>query len=114
MFGTVMKMIGTFLLVALGLILFRSTGVKEAGMILYKIATDWGGLFVDYKSLINGILCLFILFFKDFKDEYMPQKQIFYGGIFERYRYELTVSVYIILIVFFGVFDGNQFIYFKF
>jgi len=113
-FKSVMKMTGTFLLVALGLILFRSAGIREAGIVLYKIATDWGSLFVDYKSLINGILCLLILFLKDFKDEYRPDKQLFYSGIFERYRYELTVSAYIILILFFGVFDSNQFIYFKF
>lgn len=114
MFNSVLKMAGTFLLVAFGLILFRSAGLKEAGMIISRIAGHWGSLFVDYKTLINGLLCMFILFFKDFKDEYFPEKQVFSSGIFQQYRYELTVSVYIILILFFGVFDGNQFIYFKF
>jgi D-alanyl-lipoteichoic acid acyltransferase DltB (MBOAT superfamily) len=114
MFGSVLKMVGTFLLVAFGLILFRSTSLSEAGMIMYKIANNWGALFIDYKTLINGILCMLILFCKDFRDEYMPDKHIFPTGIINRYRYELTVSVYILLILFFGVFDGSQFIYFKF
>lgn len=112
--ATALKMVGTFLLVALGLILFRSTSLGEAGMIISKIALNWGGLFIDYTTLINGLLCMFILFCKDFRDEFLPNKQIFSKGFLLQYRYELTVATYIILIIFFGVFDGNQFIYFKF
>ncbi|MBB5440356.1 D-alanyl-lipoteichoic acid acyltransferase DltB (MBOAT superfamily) [Pedobacter sp. AK017] len=113
-FSSSLKMLGTFLLVALGLILFRSASLNEVGMILYKIAGNWGSLFVDFKSLINGILCMIILFCKDFRDEFFPDKQAFSTGVFHRYRYELTVAAYIVLILFFGVLDGNQFIYFKF
>lgn len=112
--ATALKMVGTFLLVALGLILFRSTSLGEAGMIISKIALNWGGLFIDYTTLINGLLCMFILFCKDFRDEFLPNKQIFSKGFLLQYRYELTIATYIILIIFFGVFDGNQFIYFKF
>ena len=111
---SVLKMLRTYLLVALGLILFRSANLNEAGMITYKIATDWGSLFLDYKSLINGLLCLLILLVKDFNDEYRPGRQLFSAAPLNRYSYEITVSAYIILILFFGVFDGNQFIYFKF
>lgn len=113
-FNVVLKMISTFLLVAFGLILFRSANISEAGMVIRKIVTEHGTLFFDHTSLINGILCLLILFAKDFRDEYLPAKQAFSTGIINRYRYELTVSGYIILIIFFGVFDGGQFIYFKF
>lgn len=109
-----MKMIRTFLLVALGLILFRATSLGEAGMIVSKIVSNWGGLFIDHTSLINGILCLFILFFKEFKDEFLVDEKFFHRGIFNKYRYEMTISAYIILILFFGVLDGNQFIYFQF
>lgn len=109
-----LKMLGTFLLVALGLILFRATSLGEAGMIISKIASNWGSLFIDHTSLVNGILCLFILFFKEFRDEFFPNKQLFSTGLFNRYVYEMTVSAYIILILFFGTFDSNQFIYFQF
>lgn len=112
--NSILKMLGTYLLVAFGLILFRSTGLDEAGMIISKIGSSWGSLFIDYTTLINGLLCLMILFCKDFKDEFFPSKQFFSTGIVDRYRYELAVSGYIILILFFGVLDGNQFIYFKF
>lgn len=113
-FSSTMKMLGTFLLVALGLILFRSTSLGEAGNIMFKIATDWGALFFDFNTLSNGLLCLFILFCKDFRDEFFPAKQAFKTGFINEYRYELTISAYILLILFFGILDGNQFIYFKF
>jgi len=113
-FGVVLKMIGTFFLVAFGLIIFRSASIPDAGMIMKKIATEPGGVFFDPSTLINGVLCMLVLFIKDFRDEFLPNKQLFSAGIIERYRYELTVSTYIILVIFFGVFDGGQFIYFKF
>jgi len=112
--SVVLKMVGTYFLVAFGLIIFRSASIAEAGMIMKKIATEPGGLFFDPSTLINGILCMLVLFFKDFRDEFLPSKHIFSAGLVARYRYELTVSTYIILVIFFGVFDGGQFIYFKF
>ena len=113
-FSVVLKMLGTYFLVVFGLIIFRSASIAEAGMIMKKIATEPGGLFFDPSTLINGILCMLILFFKDFRDEFLPNKHLFSAAVVERYRYELTVSTYIILVIFFGVFDGGQFIYFKF
>jgi len=112
--GKVFRMTGTFLLVALGLILFRSHGLSEAIIIIRKIVTEQGALFVDYKTLINGLTCLLILFFKEFKDEFFPEKELLSGGIVHRFSYELKVSFYLVIILFFGVLDGNQFIYFKF
>ena len=113
-FSVVLKMLGTYFLVAFGLIIFRSASIAEAVMIMKKIATEPGGLFFDPSTLINGILCTLVLFFKDFRDEFLPNKHLFSAAVVERYRYELTVSTYIILVIFFGVFDGGQFIYFKF
>jgi len=113
-FSVVLKMLGTYFLVVFGLIIFRSASIAEAGMIMKKIATEPGGLFFDPSTLINGILCMLILFFKDFRDEFLPSKHIFSAGLVARYQYELTVSTYILLVIFFGVFDGGQFIYFKF
>ncbi|MES2826872.1 MAG: MBOAT family O-acyltransferase [Bacteroidota bacterium] len=112
--GTVAKMAGTFILVAFGLILFRSSSVTEAGLIMKKIATEWGSLFIDPKTLINGILCMLILLAKDFKDEFLFDKVNLSKNIFGNYKFEITVAVYVVLILFFGVLDGNQFIYFKF
>ncbi|WP_421943913.1 MBOAT family O-acyltransferase [Pedobacter sp.] len=113
-FASVYKMLGTYLLVAFGLILFRTTSLDSTGLIIGKIATDWGNLFFDFNTLSNGFICLLILFFKDFKDEFFPEKTLFQKGILHKYYYEISVSFYIILILFFGILDGNQFIYFKF
>jgi len=112
-FGVSMKMIGTYLLVALGLILFRSADIQEAFMVIRKIATNWGPLFLDYNMLINGLFCMFILFYKDLKDEFYPDSQ-FSLSLIRKFKYEITILTYIILILIFAVFDGNQFIYFQF
>ncbi len=113
-FKVVSKMIATYLLVSFGLIIFRSATLAEAGTVIYKIITNWGALFVDYSTLINGLLCMFILVFKDLRDEYYFGKHFIVAKPFIRYRYEIIVSTYIILTLLFGVFDGGQFIYFKF
>ena len=115
-FNVITKMFGTFLLVAFGLILFRTTGLDQTILVTQKIFTSWGSLFVDSKTLINGLLCMTILLFKDVRDEFFPIKleKGRQQSFVKRNGYELTVSAYIILILFFGVFDGGQFIYFKF
>lgn len=108
------KMTGTFLLVALGLIFFRMPTLPDAAMVIKKIVTNQGALFVDPKTLINGVFCMLILFYKDLKDEFYPNKFILSKGFLAKYKYELTLSAFILLIIFFGIFDGNQFIYFQF
>lgn len=109
---SVLKMSGTYLLVAFGLILFRSATIAEAGTVISQIASRWGSLFIDHTTLINGIFCLLILFCKDFKDEFYSKA----NTVLKQFpcRQELYISVYIFLILIFGVFDGNQFIYFQF
>ena len=111
-FRSVLKMIGTYLLGAFGLILFRANTVDEAGIIISRIGSQWGSLFIDHTTLINGMCCLFILFCHDFKDEFYPKANL--TKLVFSYRQELYISVYILLILIFGVFDGNQFIYFQF
>lgn len=113
-FSVGLKMFGTFLLVAFGLIFFRSASIAEAFQIIFKIGTNWGSLFIDYATFINGFICMVILFYKDFRDEFWPGVNLFSNNLFNRFRYEITVSAYLILILFFGILDGNQFIYFKF
>lgn len=113
-FSSVLKMVSTFLLVAIGLIIFRSETIGEAFMILGKIVSNWGTLFIDHVTLINGLFCMFILFIKDVKDEFLTRSASPTSGFLQRYWYELTASAYVILILLFGVFDGSQFIYFQF
>jgi D-alanyl-lipoteichoic acid acyltransferase DltB (MBOAT superfamily) len=110
----ILRMVGTFLLVAVGLVLFRSPGLADAFMVYKKMLTSWGSLMVDSKTFINGFLCMFIMFYKDIRDEFFPRQPEAPKSIFQQYRYEFTVAGFILLILFFGVFDGTQFIYFQF
>lgn len=112
-FRTVLKMLGTYLLVALGLIFFKSATVSEVGTILAGIGSQWGALFFNYTTLVSGMCCTLILFYKEFRDEYFLKKADVEKKAFPCHT-EFCISIYILLILIFGVFDSNQFIYFQF
>jgi alginate O-acetyltransferase complex protein AlgI len=86
--------------------------VRDSCNVVRKIFTSWGPLFVDVNTLANGLFCLAILFIKDFKEEYYGKQSLLYSGRpFVKY---FSIAMLIVIIVMFGVFDGNQFIYFQF
>ncbi|MEG1866737.1 MAG: MBOAT family O-acyltransferase [Bacteroides sp.] len=112
--SVVLKMASTYLLVALGLILFRSATLADAGTLVHRMCSYWGSLFIDYNTLVNAFFCVFILFYHDFKDEFYPSNQFVSKRWVHKHRKELFIAIYILLILIFGVLDGNQFIYFQF
>ncbi len=101
-----------FLLFAFSQIFGISDSIGQAYQVITKIFSDKGDLFIDLNTLLNGLICLFILFIKDFLDEF-SSKKYFTESKNSAVRY-FAFSAMIILIIIFGVFDGNQFIYFQF
>ena len=101
---------------ALSLVFFKSDTVSQALLVLKKIFTAKGSLFIlkeepsTFVYSILGVLCLLIL-------ELNPK---YYAGDFslfgkKNWLIQQTVwAVVIIVILLFGVFDGGQFIYYKF
>jgi alginate O-acetyltransferase complex protein AlgI len=104
----------TFILFTASQIFARATNMHDALLVYSKIFTTSGPLFIGAPSiLIFGIFGIVMVLIKDFADEFKPSKlQLFENkNMFVRIAAYSTVLLLIFLI---GVFDGGQFIYFKF
>lgn len=112
----VIRIIITFLLVTFAWIFFRLDSFHEALYCITKIFTSAGKPFMSgdaTSALEYCLLGLFIVLFKDFLDEFMPNKFILMNNknIVVRYVSYICLSLFILAA---GVFDDSQFIYFQF
>lgn len=91
----------------------RCPSLSDAGMVIKKIFTERGKLFVDLTTMGYAFAMLVVLFFKDLRDEFFPNK---FRGFESKYIWVRFASYIIVLflIVNMGVFDSGQFIYFQF
>jgi alginate O-acetyltransferase complex protein AlgI len=104
----------TFILFASSQIFARSSDTDTALKVYQKIFTAPGPLFIGVPSaLIFSFAGLFMLFFKDFTDEYTPLKFRLFESKYKAVRI-LSYSLVIIIILLIGVFDSSEFIYFQF
>lgn len=104
----------TFILFAASQIFGRAANLQDAFLVYRRIFSTAGSLFIGSKStLIYGIMGLSMLLFKDFFDEFMPSRFLFFESRHKIIRV-MAYSSIIILILLIGVFDGGQFIYFQF
>ena len=111
----ILKMVGNYLVVAFGLMLFHSNNIGEFWHMLCRIPEAWnGGLFIDMPTLFNAALCSIALIYVDIQEEWFSKKRLYLPHFAERWRWEMTVAIEIIAILLFGIFDSNQFIYFQF
>lgn len=111
----VLKMIGNYIVVTFGLMLFHSNDIGEFWNVLCRIPEAWnGGLFFDMPTMVNAAFCSAALIYVDIQEEWFAQKQLYLPHFAERWRWELTVAIEIVAILLFGIFDSNQFIYFQF
>lgn len=111
----VLKMIGIYFVVTIGLMLFHSSSMTEFVQVWGSIFSHWnGGLFFDMSTMVNAAICSIALIYVDIQEEWFPKKKLYLPTFAERWRWELTVAFEIICILLFGVFDNNQFIYFQF
>ena len=101
-----------FVIVAFAWIFFRANNVNDAFLIIEKIFTQQGALFVDSLSFVCGFAGLFILIIKDFKDNFNINIHFMHSKyVVIRYISVVALITYIIL---FGSFGSGQFIYFQF
>ncbi len=87
--------------------------MHEAAAIVLKIFTNQGIPFIDGTTLIYACLGLVILLIKELCDEFFYGKILLFQNRFLVFRF-LSYSAVILIILFFGILDGGQFIYFKF
>lgn len=102
-----------YLLFSLSQIFGKCATVGDAWIVISKIFTNHGTLFVDQTTLGYACLMIIILAFKDFRDEFFPNKFKLFESKSIVVRY-VSYIVILFLIVNMGVLDAGQFIYFKF
>jgi hypothetical protein len=108
-------MMGNYLVVTFGLMLFHSDNISMFWSVLCRIPEAWDGkLFVDMATMVNAAICSLALFYADFQEEWYPNAKLYLPQWANRWRVELMMAVEIVCILLFGVFDNNQFIYFQF
>lgn len=102
----------TFLLVVLGWSLFRANSLSDVGYIISHFAVFNSGIIgvplVSEKTFVLLLLLIMLLFFVDFG------KVISNNVKFWKLWYYIVVSLMIIGIYIFGVFEEQSFIYFQF
>lgn len=101
-----------FVLFAFSQIFGHCADLKEAGVVVGKIFTNFDRPYIDTSHCLLGFFCLIILFVKDYLEEFNPKVSLFSNqSIVIRY---LSYFICIALILLFGNLGDNSFIYFKF
>ena len=90
-----------------------SSSFADANTIVKKIVTEQGPLFMDTTTLGYGLIMAFILFLKDFRDEFFPSKVRLFDSKYGIVQV-ISFAFVLYLVVSSGVLDGSQFIYFQF
>ncbi len=104
----------TFILFSASQVFGRAENIDKAIAIYQRIFTTSGKLFIGSPAIfIYSIAGLLMLLLKDYADEYTPSRFHFFQNKSKLIRV-MSYSSIIIIIFLFGVFDGGQFIYFKF
>jgi D-alanyl-lipoteichoic acid acyltransferase DltB (MBOAT superfamily) len=111
------QIVTTFVLISFSWIFFRANSVEDAFLIIRNIFHFSGTLFLDKTNLIYSFLGIFFLvlmeYFIGLQGSRLDNKKLtFY---FSSWIKEVGFYVFLILIILYvGVFDGSQFIYFQF
>ena len=105
----------TFLLVCMSWIFFRANSITDALTVCKKIfSMSPGQLFLSSPStFIYSIFGIFCLLLVEFKQEYYVNSFSILYNPYKPVRY-LGYAILILIILFIGVFNGGQFIYFQF
>ncbi len=104
----------TFSLACFAWVFFRSNSLHDAMMIIKKIVSFDGRIFIESPSmLIYSLFGILFLLLSEFNQEYLNKR---YSLFYHKKEYIRLVgySGIILLILLIGVFDGGQFIYFQF
>lgn len=111
-FIRLLSRISVFCLVSFAWIFFRANNVNDLFVIITKIFTQRGNIFINKTLFFYSFMSLTILIFKDIKDEFNI-KLNFMHSKYTIIRY-CSVILLITFILLFGALNGGNFIYFKF
>lgn len=104
----------TYSLYAFSLIFGTADSVAGSLSIIKKIFTDsFQFPYKDGDTMLYGFIGFSILFIKDFMDEYYPGRILLFDNKHTMVRW-FSYYFLIFIIFYFGVFSGEQFVYFQF
>ena len=110
-FNLILGGVLTFILINLTWVFFRAESIFQAFDILYMIFFKHGSISVlSSSNFAYSLLAIFILLTKDIFDEF-DFKHHYLRNKYLKFLYYYLIVILILLI---GVFDGSQFIYFRF
>jgi alginate O-acetyltransferase complex protein AlgI len=113
-FHNVVQIVITFLLSCFAWIFFRANNTHDAFLIIQKIFSLNGSLFLDWSLImLYSFFGIFFLLGVEFKKEYYKGSFSFMNHPSMIVRYS-TYTFLCLTILLIGVFDGGQFIYFQF
>ena len=110
--SSIIRWIVTFMFVNIAWIPFRVNDLDDVKVIISKIFTDSGSIFIDANTLLMGAIAFVIVFIHDFIEEKRDKDPL----LLSKYRLIRYASAVLILcyILAFGVLNGGSFIYFQF
>lgn len=109
----IIRIIFTFCVVSFAWIFFRATSFSDAIMIIGKIFSESGSLYINTSTFFYSFLAIIIVFVFDFSDEYCSGRFNLLNNKYGLIRWGTYLGL-TIMILLFGVLDGGTFIYFQF
>ena len=91
---------------------FRVNDLNDVKVIIGKIFTDPGSIFIDANTLLMGAIAFVLVFIHDLIEEKRDKDPLLFSNYrFIRYASAVLITCYILA---FGVLNGGSFIYFQF
>ncbi|MGB7395985.1 MAG: hypothetical protein WA913_16485, partial [Pricia sp.] len=109
----VFSILSTFVLFAVSEVFIRAISLDDALLVFQKILLDRGPLYLDKTTLAYSFLGIAILLGSDFREEYYSDRMRFFNNnnLIVRFGSYLCVALMVLWI---GILNGGQFIYFQF
>lgn len=107
------RMLFTFILVDIGMILFQAASVADFLGTIKVLGHGFGyPALIDPKALLFGIMSIILLLIKEFKDENKYHIHLLHSN--NEFVKVISYSGFVLYIMFFGNLFGGSFIYFQF
>ena len=112
-FPCIVRIVLTFSIVSIAWVFFRSNTVYEAFTIISKFFNGLGNIYTNWTVFFYIIPFVFLLVLKEVMEEFYPNKIKLFNNK-QRITRWVSYIVVVVMILYCGVLDGGQFIYFQF
>ena len=109
----IVRIILTFCIVSIAWIFFRANTINEAFVIISKFFNEVGNVYTNWTVFFYVTPFVFLLGIKEFMEEFYPNRIRLFNNNQRIIRW-ISYIVVVITILYCGVLDGGQFIYFQF